>query len=162
MKDIKLLRALANDARASITDLSDILNASESEIKDAIVRLEEANIICGYHTVINWDKTNKDTVTAIIQIGATPKRESGYDDVAAKIYRYPEVTTMYLMSGATEFTVVIEGKTMREVSEFVGRKVAPIEGVTKTETYFVLKTYKVEGTVLDIEEVKFSRQIVTP
>jgi len=161
MKDINLLNALSDNARLSVTDLKDILNSSEAEVEESIKRLENSNIICGYHTVINWDKTNKDTVTAIIKIGATPKRESGYDDVAAKIYRYPEVTSMYLVSGATEFNVVLEGKTMREVSEFVARKLAPIEGVTKTETHFVLKTYKIEGAVLVEEEIEYTRQIVS-
>jgi len=161
MDEIKLLQALENNARIDLTDLCDELNENENTVTTNIQRLEDDNVICGYHTIINWDKTNKDKVTALIEIGAIPKRESGYDDIAKKIYLYPEVSTMYLMSGKTEFTVVISGKTMREVAEFVARKLAPIEGVNKTETYFVLKQYKVEGVILDEEERQFERQIVS-
>lgn len=161
MNDIKLLQALENNARIDLKDLCDTLNATEDKISEEIVRLKDANVICGYHTVINWDKTNKENVTALIEVGATPKRDSGYDEIAKKIYRYPEVSTMYLMSGKMEFIVVINGKSMREVADFVARKLAPIEGVNKTETYFVLKQYKVEGVVLDEEEREFKRQIVS-
>jgi DNA-binding Lrp family transcriptional regulator len=161
MNEIKLLQALENNARIDLKDLCDELNQNEYKVNEELVRLEEANIICGYHTVINWDKTNKENVTALIEVGATPKRDSGYDDIAKKIYRYPEVSTMYLMSGKMEFIVVINGKSMREVADFVARKLAPIEGVNKTETYFVLKQYKVEGVVLDEEEREFKRQIVS-
>jgi DNA-binding Lrp family transcriptional regulator len=161
MNEIKLLQALENNARIDLKDLCDELNQNEYKVNEELSRLEEANIICGYHTVINWDKTNKENVTALIEVGATPKRDSGYDDIAKKIYRYPEVSTMYLMSGKMEFIVVINGKSMREVADFVARKLAPIEGVNKTETYFVLKQYKVEGVVLDEEEREFKRQIVS-
>ena len=161
MNEIKLLQALENNARIDLRDLCDQLNEDEVSVTGEIARLERNNIICGYHTVINWDRTSKENVTALIEIGATPKRETGYDEIAKKIYRYPEVSTMYLMSGKMEFIVVINGKTMREVADFVARKLAPIEGVNKTETYFVLKQYKVEGVVLNEEEREFKRQIVT-
>lgn len=162
MEEIKLLQAMENQARLSVTDLADILNSSEEEVAETINTLEKEKVICGYHTVINWDKANKDNVMALIEVSATPERDCGYDKVAKEIYRYPEVSTCYLMSGRSEFTVIIKGKTMREVADFVGQKLAPIEGVTGTVTCFVLKPYKVEGVVMEEEEEQPERLVVTP
>ena len=125
-------------------------------------RLEKEKVICGYHTVINWDKTNHDKVQAIIEVSAKPERDKGYDNVAMRIARYPEVKSLYLMSGKSEFIVMIDGKSMREIADFVGQKLAPIEGVTQTVTCFVLKQYKIEGVVMDEKTFEDKRQIVTP
>lgn len=119
-------------------------------------------MICGYHTVINWDKMNNDRVTAIIEVSAKPERDSGYDSAAAKIARFSEVTTLYLMSGTSEFMVFIEGQTMREVSDFVATKLAPIEGVTSTVTCFLLKKYKVEGFIMEDDRPADERMLVEP
>ncbi|MEF9968050.1 MAG: Lrp/AsnC family transcriptional regulator [Longicatena sp.] len=162
MDELKLLHVLENDPRISITDLADILNETEEVVVRTKRRLEDEKIICGYHTVINWDKTNRDHCMAIIEVGAQPERECGYDTVAAEISKYPEVSSLYLMSGKSEFMVVIQGKTMREVADFVGQKLAPIEGVKHTITCFVLKQYKVEGVVLTEDEATADRLIVTP
>ncbi|SJZ37893.1 Lrp/AsnC family transcriptional regulator [Anaerorhabdus furcosa] len=162
MDELKLLHVLENDPRISITDLADILNETEEVVVRTKRRLEDEKIICGYHTVINWDKTNRDHCMAIIEVGAQPERESGYDNVAAEISKYPEVSSLYLMSGKSEFMVVIQGKTMREVADFVGQKLAPIEGVKHTITCFVLKQYKVEGVVVTEDEEPVKRLIVTP
>lgn len=157
MNDIKLLKAIENDARVSLKELSLMLNESEEEIEKTLTRLEDEKTICGFHTVINYDKTSVENVTALIEVGATPKRDTGYDSIAEEIYKFPEVSTMYLMSGKSEFIVIIRGKTMKEVSDFVSRKLAVIEGVNRTETYFVLKQYKVEGIVLEDEEDEDTR-----
>lgn len=162
MEEIKLLQAIENEARISVCDLADILNSNEEEVSATLKSLEKQKIICGYHTVINWDKACKDHVMALIEVSATPERDCGYDKVARMIYRYPEVSTCYLMSGRSEFTVIIKGRTMREVADFVGQKLAPIEGVTGTVTCFVLKPYKVEGVVMEDEEERSSRLVVTP
>lgn len=162
MDEIKLLKLIEKDARISVKDLADVLNENESDVLDQISKLEQQQIICGYHTVINWDKAHNETVSALIEVGATPSKETGYDAIAEKIYRYPEVTTMYLMSGKSEFIVVINGKTMRQVADFVAQKLAPIEGVHRTETYFVLKQYKVEGVVVLSKPNEDKRLIVTP
>lgn len=162
MDELKLLHVLENDPRISVTDLADILNESEETVLRTKLRLEADKIICGYHTVINWDKTNKDHCMAMIEVGAQPERECGYDNVASEISKFPEVSSLYLMSGKSEFLVVINGKTMREVADFVGQKLAPIEGVKHTITCFVLKPYKVEGVIIDEEEVSHERLIVTP
>ena len=109
MEDMELLKVLENDPRATISDLADILNESEEEVVKTKARLEHDRIICGYHTVINWDKTNTDRITAIIEVSAKPERDTGYDTVAEKIGRFSEVTSLYLMSGKSEFMVFIEG-----------------------------------------------------
>ena len=160
MDDIKLLNLLKNNPKISNVDLADILNESEENIVKATQELENKKIICGYHTVINWDKTNSDHCSAIIEVSSKPERNKGYDEVASRIAKYPEVTNLYLMSGKSEFMVFIDGKTMKEIADFVGEKLAPIEGITQTVTCFILKKYKVEGILLD-EESKDERMIVT-
>lgn len=162
MDDVKLLKILENDPRISTRDLADILNETENNVLEVKRRLEKDKVICGYHTVINWDKTNHDKVQAIIEVSAKPERDKGYDNVAMRIARYPEVKSLYLMSGKSEFVVMIDGKSMREIADFVGQKLAPIEGVTQTVTCFVLKQYKIEGVVMDEKTYEDKRQIVTP
>ena len=162
MDDVKLLKILEKDPRISTRDLADILNESENNILEVKNRLEKDKVICGYHTVINWDKTNNEVVQAVIEVSAKPQRDTGYDGIAMKIAKYPEVNSLYLMSGNSEFMVMIEGKTMREIADFVGQKLAPIDGVTATVTCFVLKQYKIEGVVMNETTKADKRQIVTP
>ena len=152
MDEINLLNVLKNDPRISTEDLADILNEDVDDVAKTKLRLEKEKIICGYHTVINWDKTNTEVCSAVIEVSAKPERDKGYDQVAARIARYPEVKTLYLISGRSEFLVLIDGKTMKEVADFVGQKLAPIEGITQTVTLFVLKKYKIEGVELSEKE----------
>ncbi len=161
MDTLQLLKALELNPRISIADLADVLNASEEEVKAEKDHLEKTHVICGYHTVINWDKTNTDRVSAIIEVSAKPERDVGYDKIAQRIARFDEVTSLYLMSGNSEFMVFVEGQTMREIADFVGQKLAPIDGVTSTVTCFLLKKYKVEGVMMESEELKDERQLVT-
>lgn len=151
MNDMDILRLLADDPRATITELADILGEDEEAVRDKKRDLEKRKVICGYHTVINWDKTNADHVDAMIGVSAKPERGKGYDKIAARIARFPEVSSLYLMSGTSEFMVNINAKTMREVADFVGEKLAPIDGITATVTMFVLKKYKVNGVTMDME-----------
>ena len=162
MNQEQLLSLLEKNSRYDTKDLADVLNETEEHILEAMSEMERQKIICGYHTVINWDKTNTDKVMALIEIGATPEREYGYDRIARNIYRYPEVDSMYLMSGTSEFMVIIYGKTMQEISEFVAMKLACVEYVISTATFFVLKQYKADGEILEEAEVKEERLIVTP
>ncbi len=162
MDEMQLLRILEDNPKASVADLADILNESEEEVIRVKSRLEEENIICGYHTVVNWDKTNSDHVTAIIEVDAKPEKDVGYDRIAAMISRFDEVTDLYLMSGSSSFSVVIQGRTMREISDFVAQSLAPIEGVTNTSTSFMLRQYKVGGVNLMKDDKKDKRQIVQP
>ena len=162
MEEIKLLQAIENDARISIADLADILNHSEMEVQAELEHLQAERVICGYHTVINWDKTSKEKVIALIEVNAIPERECGYDKVAEAIVGFPEVSSLYLMSGSFEFTVIIKGRTMREVADFVAQKLAPIDGVRGTITHFVMKQYKVEGIVIGSDQDEDERLVVTP
>ena len=161
MKDI-ILNTLANNARITITDLANVINEDPSIIKESIKELEDNKIICGYHTIINWSKTSNEKVQAIIQVSSKPTKDFGYDDVALKIANNPEVSDLYLMSGRYEFTVIINGKTMKEVANFVSSKLAPIEGVTGTVTSFVLTRYKINGSNVELEPKVDNRLLVTP
>lgn len=162
MKELALLSLLEKNARMEIKDLAMALQESEENVLNTMSDLEKRKVICGYHTMINYDHLNKDDVMALIQINATPEREYGYDRVAANIYKFPEVDTMYLLSGAYEFLVIIKGKTMQDVANFVASKLAIIESVTGTSTYFVLKQYKNNGVAFVADEDPNDRLVVTP
>lgn len=163
MNQDALLSLLENSAKLTTTDLAMALDQSEDEVSSTIRELEKKHVICGYHTLINWDKTNTETVRALIQVTSNPEREYGYDRIAKKIYKYPEVDTMYLLSGAYEFLVMVNGKTMQEIAHFVGSKLAPIEAVTNTSTLFILKQYKMNGVCFEDDKEKTEeRLVVTP
>lgn len=162
MKKELLLSLLETNARYSTRDLADVLLEDEDSVIHTMKKLEKDKIICGYHTIINWDKTNRDKVMALIEVEVSPERDFGYDRIAKNIYRYPEVDTMYLMSGKSEFIVIIYGRTMQEISNFVGSKLATTEHVTSTSTFFVLKEYKINGVIFDEEEKVEQRLVVTP
>lgn len=151
MDEMKLLDLLIQNPRNSVSTIADILGESEEEVEKARKKLEEEKIICGYHTVVNWDKTNLNHVDAMIGVSAKPENQTGYDRIAEKIARFPEVSSIFLMSGNFEFIVNVNGRTMKEIAEFVGSKLAPIEGVTSTTTMVTLKKYKVNGVNLDLK-----------
>lgn len=152
MDTLQLLHCLENDPAASVTDLADILNEKPQDVASEKARLEKEKVICGYHTVINWDKTDEERTEAIIEVAAKPERGRGYDRIAEKIARLPEVTDLYLVSGKSEFLVMVTNRTMRQVAEFVGQRLAPIDGVQSTVTCFLLKKYKVDGIAMEFEE----------
>jgi DNA-binding Lrp family transcriptional regulator len=143
----KLLKLLENDATLTPKELAVMLSKEEGDIKDMIRQLEKDGVILGYQAIVDWDKTEKESVTALIEVKVMPQRDDGFDKIAEKLQNYPEIKGLYLMSGGFDFTVLIEGKTMKEVAYFVARKLAPIEFVTATATHFVLKTYKYNGVV---------------
>ena len=122
--------------------------------------MEEEQIICGYNTLINWDKTEREVVTALIEVKVTPQRGTGFDDIADRIMRYDEVKAVYLMSGGFDFTVIIEEKTMKEIAQFVTSKLSTLDSILNTATHFILKKYKDYGTIL--VEDKEERILVTP
>lgn len=163
MEEKVLLSLIEKDARRDVSDLAAILQESEENILNTLSQLEREKVINGYHTVINWDRANLERVSAVIDVTCTPERDYGYDRIASMIYQYPEVDTMYLMSGKSEFLVVIYGKTMTEIANFVGSKLATVDGVTGTSTNFVLKQYKKQGVIFDkIEDEGDGRLLVTP
>ena len=156
-----ILAVLEKNSRIDLADLAALLGVTEAEVANEISEMEKERVICGYHTLINWDKTNNEKVTALIEVKVTPQRGLGFDSIAERIYYYSEVHALYLMSGGFDFTVIIEGKTMKQVATFVSSKLAPLEAVLSTSTHFVLKKYKDHGTVLDAP-VSDERMLVTP
>ena len=143
----KLLELIEENAALSDREIALMLSKEEGEIRQMIKRLEAEGVILGRKTIVDWDKTDKEYVNALIEVKVTPQRDDGFDKIAEKICNYPEIKSLYLMSGGFDFTVLIEGKTMKEVAYFVARKLAPIEFVTATATHFVLKTYKYNGVI---------------
>lgn len=152
----QILCLLENDARLTPEQLSVMLDISLDEVNSYIAELESNGTILGYKAIVDWEKTSRESVTALIDVKLTPQRGKGYDRVAEKIYNYPEVKSVYLMSGAYDLSVLIEGKTMKEVAFFVSQKLAPIDEVISTATHFVLHKYKDTGVLhdptLDIDE----------
>jgi DNA-binding Lrp family transcriptional regulator len=144
---IELLQLVEHNARVKIADLAVMLNASEEEIVTELENCKKENVILGYQTMINWEKTEKETVTALIEVRITPQRNQGFDKIASQFYRYPQVSSCYLMSGGFDLMLIIEDSTLREVANFVSEKIAPLEGVLSTSTHFILKKYKSNGTL---------------
>ena len=148
-----LLKLLEDDARLSIEQLSTMLDASKEDIEKELNDLEKDGIILGYKAMIDWEKTDREYVTAMIDVKLSPQRDRGFDKIAEKIFNYPEVQAVYLMSGAYDLSVLIEGKTMKEVAYFVAQKLAPIESIISTATHFVLHKYKDKGVVYGYSEI---------
>ena len=146
-----------NVSRAKIAQM---LGMEEKEVADKIEKMEKENVIVGYKTIVHRDKTDKDVVVALIELRITPQRGEGFDKVAERIYKYPQVKSLYLMSGAYDLAVTIEGKSMKEVALFVAQKLAPMDSIISTATHFVLKKYKEEGIVFEDDE-KDTRQVNT-
>ena len=157
----KILAIIEKNSRIDLKDLAALLGESEVAVANEIAEMEKENIICGYHTMINWDNTGDEKVIALIEVKVTPQRGMGFDKIAERIYQYSEVNTVYLMSGAFDFTVMIEGKTMREVAKFVSEKLSPMESILSTATHFVLKKYKDHGTVM-CGKTEDERMMITP
>lgn len=157
----KILSIIEKNSRIDVHDLSVLLGESEVDVANAIGELEREKIICGYHTMINWDKTSDEKVTALIEVRVTPQRGRGFDRIAERIYNYPEVDAVYLMSGAYDFMVMLEGRSLKEVSRFISERLSTLEPVISTATHFVLKKYKEHGTVFELEHGD-ERMLVTP
>lgn len=157
----KILAIIEKNSRIDLKDLAALLGESEAAVANEIADMEKENIICGYHTMINWDNTGNEKVIALIEVKVTPQRGMGFDKIAERIYQYSEVNSVYLMSGAFDFTVIIEGKTMREVAQFVSEKLSPMDSVLSTATHFVLKKYKDHGTIM-YEKPEDERMMITP
>ena len=138
-----------------------MLGSDETAVTNELKQMEQENVICGYPTLINWDKTDCEKVTALIEVKVTPQRDMGFNKVAERIYKFDEVESVYLMSGGFDFTVIIEGKTMKSVAQFVAAKLAPLDSVLSTSTHFVLKKYKDYGTIIE-DEAKDERMLITP
>ena len=157
----ELLELLEQDARRPVSELAPILKKSEYEVEQDIKKLEKDKVILAYNTLIDWEKFGDDHVTAMIEVNLTPEREVGFDAIAERIYRFDEVRTVYLMSGSFDLMVIIEGKSLREVANFVAKRLSTIDGVTATRSHFMLKPYKKDGVIINDEE-RDRRLVVSP
>ena len=157
----KILTFLEKNSRIDLKELAIILGENEVVIANEMAAMEAEHIICGYHTLIDWDKTGIDKVSALIEVSVTPQRGQGFDKIAERIYNYPEVSAVYLISGSYDLLVSIDGRTLREVAQFVSDKLSPLESVLSTKTNFVLKKYKDHGTIM-AEKHKDERMLINP
>ena len=146
---IELLRMLEKDSTATHAQLASMLGKSEGEIREAIGAFEKEGVIARYRAVINWDKIDAEMVKAFIDIKVTPQEGEGFDRVAARIYNFDEVESMYLCSGGFDLSALVTGRSMKDVALFVAEKLAPLEAVTGTATHFILKRYKDGGVVFE-------------
>ena len=156
MKD--LLQLLEDDCTLTHAQLAAMTGMAEDEVAAAVAQYEKDRVILGYKTIIDWDRTHRESVTAMISVSVTPQRGEGFDRIAQRIYQYDEVESLYLMSGGShDLTVIISGRTLKEIAHFVGEKLAPIEGVTGTATHFILKKYKEKHLIFPVQEVQEER-----
>lgn len=157
----RILDHIEKNSRIDLKELAILLGTDEVSIANEMAAMEKEHIICGYHTLINWDKTSRDKVTALIEVRVTPQRGQGFDKIAERIYNYPEVNAVYLISGGYDLLVNLEGKTLKEVASFVSNKLSTLDEVISTATHFVLKKYKDHGTVMDVK-IPDGRMVITP
>ncbi len=138
----KLLKLISKDSRTSTADLAVMLGITEDEVRREIAEMEKSGVIRGYKAVIDWDRLDSASVSAIIELKVTPKAGRGFEDIAAKVMQYPEVESVYLMSGVYDLNVVVKGKTLQDVANFVAKELSTLDSVTSTATHFVLRRYK--------------------
>ena len=148
----KLLRLLEEDCTLTPAELASMADMTVEEVKKAIQEYEKERVILGYKAIVDWDRTDREAVTALIEVKVTPQRGEGFDRVAERIYQFEEVESVYLMSGSFDLTVIISGRTLREVAQFVGERLSPLEDVTGTATHFILKKYKEKHLIFEKQE----------
>lgn len=157
----EILKYLERNSKINLQELAVLLGSDEVMIANEIAQMEKEKIICGYHTLIDWEKTGEEQVVALIEVKVTPQRNQGFDRIAERIYNYPEVNAVYLISGGYDFLITLKARTLKVVSEFVSGKLAPLDAVLSTATHFVLKKYKDHGAVL-VAKTESERMLVTP
>lgn len=148
----KLIALLSENARLTNSQLASALGRTEEEVADHIIQLEKEGVIRGYKAIVDWDHTDRDYVTAIIELRVTPKRDKGFEAIAETIMKFDEVENVYLMSGGYDFHILVRGRTFQEVAMFVARRLAPLDSVVSTATHFVLRRYKERDVILMDEE----------
>lgn len=160
--DAEILEILQKDARATVAQIATMLGRSEEDIAGRIERMEAQGIILRYKAVINWERAGEEQVLALIEVRVAPQRDVGFDAIAARIYRFPEARTVYLVSGDYDLAVEVVGRTMKDVANFVSAKLAPLEGVQATTTHFLLKRYKEDGVVIEGQAEELRREPIVP
>lgn len=157
----EILNVIEKNSRIDTKELAVRLGITEDVVVSEMMKMEEEGVICGYHTMINWEKTSEEKVTALIEVRVTPQRGQGFDSIAERIYNYAEVKSVYLISGGYDLLVTLEGKTLKEVSTFVSDKLSTLETVLSTATHFILKKYKDHGTIMS-GKTEDERMMITP
>ena len=157
----ELLSIIEKNSKIGLNELAVLLGEEEKDVLSEIEALEKEGIICGYHTLIDWEKTSIETVTALIEVKVTPQRGRGFDEIAERIYNYPEVNAVYLISGGFDLLVILEEKSLRDIANFVSDKLAPLDSILSTGTHFILKKYKDNGIVLS-KKSEDEREILLP
>ena len=158
----EILELLEDNSNLTPADIASMTEASVEEVKENINELEADNVIVKYNTLIDWDKTSREIVTAFIEVKVTPERDLGFDAVAKRIYKFPEVKSVYLMSGGYDLSLEVEDQTMKEVALFVAEKLSTINHINSTSTHFMLKTYKKDGVIFKGEQPENERLAVSP
>lgn len=158
---MSILKAIEHDGRVDLNELGIRLGLDAADIANAMSDMEKEGIICGYQTLIDWDKTDDERVTALIEVRVTPQRGQGFDSIAERIYKYPEVDSVYLISGGFDLMVIMEGRSLKEVSQFVTNKLSALESVLSCATHFIMRKYKLNGTVL-AKKHEDERMLITP
>lgn len=157
----ELLTLIEKNSKIGLKELSVLLGVDEASVLQELEALEKEGVICGYHTLIDWEKTSIEKVTALIEVRVTPQRGQGFDSIAERIYNYPEVRAAYLISGGYDLLIILEEKSLREIANFVSDKLSTLDSVLSTATHFVLKKYKYHGTIIS-KKHEDEREIVTP
>ena len=157
----ELLSIIQNNSRIDLKELAVRLGAEEIDVANEIAKLESEGIICGYNTLINWEKTDIEEVNALIEVKVTPQRGQGFDRIASRIYNYPEVRDVYLISGGFDLLVTLEEKSLKDIARFVSEKLSTLDSILSTSTHFILKKYKDHGTIVS-ESKEDEREVVTP
>ena len=156
----ELLRLIEKNSRINIKELSKMLNVTEVDVLNELSKLEKENVICGYFTLIDWEKTSVEKITALIEVRVTPQRGQGFDRIAERVFNYPEVKSVYLISGGYDLLVILEEKSLKEIASFVSDKLSTLEPVISTATHFILKKYKDMGTILD-KQIDDNREAIS-
>jgi DNA-binding Lrp family transcriptional regulator len=157
----EILKILEKDGRSTHRQIATITGLSEKEVAETIKKAEQDQVIQKYKAIVNWDKVENEQVFALIEVKVAPQRDVGFDAIAERIYRFPQAHTVYLLSGTFDLLVIVRGKTIQEVANFVSQKLAPVEGVQSTVTHFMLKKYKEDGEILGAKE-ELKRQPLLP
>lgn len=157
----RILELLENDARLSARTIASMIDQTEEEVQKVIDQFEKDRTILGYHAVVNWEKTDWEGVTAMIEVKVSPEREVGFNSIAERIYRFPEVRSVYLMSGGYDLSVIVEGESMKDVARFVSHKLSALDQVQSTVTHFIMKRYKEDHFIFD-ENEEDKRLVVSP
>ena len=157
-----ILAILEKDSRVQPVDLAIMLGLDEAAVAAEVAAMIDEQVICGFNTLINWDKTDREFVTAMIEVKVAPMRGEGFDKIAERIYKFDEVKAVYLMSGGFDLTIIMEGRTIKDIAHFVSSKLSPLESIISTATHFVLKKYKDHGTIIEKDAKNDERMIVSP